>query len=380
MQSDLSEGRTAGRAPPSGRLRVGQIVASGNGKSSIPSRFETILFKGNREANAFGRRTHRFNEQDDDLPGPGSYKKTRTLVKHTPSLSKKGTGAFASSSKIAADQPRALFLTPGPGSYKEGEGGAAEVTTTISAGHPAVPSASFAKAVPRRAVGVKASGTVVLPGPGEYEIDTPQATQNASAVFGSKTQRIESHANSVPGPGEYLTDVPHAPGRHSLPSAVFRTASKRETKRDPQLGELAKTLPQPPHKGPQGFAGTGREREGGSPKMASRDLGGVVGGGGGASYEEAEDRGGADAKKAPKPSSMFATTLLDRFGRPVVKYAPESADPPGPGQYDIEAQQRRLLISSSWAMSGTERFQPPITTAAKPPGMSLCKDTLFFRG
>eukprot|EP00759_Apiculatamorpha_spiralis_P049654 PhF_6_TR442/c0_g1_i1/m.167 len=98
-----SEGltRTAGKAVKSGRLRVGGIIrttATGGpgsvSKASIPSRYETILNTAPRERNAFGNRTLRFDDMDNERPGPGSYRIARTLKSKNPSVSKKGNGFF----------------------------------------------------------------------------------------------------------------------------------------------------------------------------------------------------------------------------------------------------------------------------------------------
>ena len=85
---------------------------------SIPSKFETTLHVGQRERNAFGTRTHRFNPSDvctqyahlhtharmeahtlpslqNELPGPGNYYKPTTFVKSAEtcgSVSKLGYG------------------------------------------------------------------------------------------------------------------------------------------------------------------------------------------------------------------------------------------------------------------------------------------------
>ena len=409
-----SAGRSAGRAPASGRLRVGQIVSACNGKSSIPSRFETILFKGNREADAFGRRTHRFDPAEDEIPGPGSYRRPRTLVHSSPSLSKKGTGAFASGSHIASDRPRALFHTPGPGSYagagagayasaSEGGGGAGAGAGGGGTAVSGAPSAAFARPVPRRAVGVPTASASVNPGPGDYDVAPPPASSGAhgphakpSSVFDSRTQRglgpaAEAAAAAVPGPGAYHpvgctkghADVGAVRAAAAGPSAVFRGGGGGgggvRPPVDPSLGELAKALPQPPHSGPKGFCGAGGPGTTGAAGYR-RTSAAAAGGSGGSPpalspkglQEGAGSGGGEEGRKEgkrAKPSSMFATTLLDRFGRPVVRYAPETAELPGPGHYEVGKAGQRLLISSSWAMSATDRFEAVHKTAAKPPGM-----------
>ena len=361
---ETSEGRTVGKAPAGGRLRIGQIVSCTNGKASIPSRFETILFSGAREKNAFGRRTNRFDAAEDDLPGPGSYKKPRTLTKNTPSLSKRGTGGFASASKITANQPRALFLTPGPGSYKYPEAPSAQNI-----------SASFARPVLKRAIGTRTESSRVGPGPGAYNVAKENVSEKPSSIFESKTKREPlAGRNSNPGPGEYQM-VQSGELGIKQESAVFKSSITRVNKVDPKLGALARKLPQAPRSGPEGFTGqNGRPGSPVSPGTASkifekseRESPGIL-----TAADEIMNR-----KNRPKPSSVFATTVLDRFGKPTIRYVPSDFNYPGPGNYDIEPPKKRLLISSSWAMSGTERFSEGLSNSCKPPGPAFYNPSMF---
>ena len=98
----------------------GQKTGSKN-FSSIPSKFETTLFTGNKEVDGFGSRAHRFVENEvppcaherrtgpltqsycavsqNDLPGPGSYEEV-SKVKDDKVYSKKGLGnGFVSKTK-----------------------------------------------------------------------------------------------------------------------------------------------------------------------------------------------------------------------------------------------------------------------------------------
>ena len=62
-------------------------------------RYETVLHVGVREKDAFGGRTHRFLEADNDLPGPGLYYKQSTMLRSASncgSVSHKGYGSLVS--------------------------------------------------------------------------------------------------------------------------------------------------------------------------------------------------------------------------------------------------------------------------------------------
>jgi len=86
--------------------------------SSIPSKFETTLFTGNKEQDGFGSRAHRFVEQEHDLPGPGTYEEAAKL-KDDRVYSKKGLGVgFASCSKRQSSFGTSSSV-PGPGNYED---------------------------------------------------------------------------------------------------------------------------------------------------------------------------------------------------------------------------------------------------------------------
>ncbi|KAJ9470705.1 hypothetical protein DIPPA_30172 [Diplonema papillatum] len=373
---ESGDGRTAGKTPATGRLRLGQVVAQASAlgvKSSIPSRYETILFSGDREQNAFGRRTHRFDGADDDLPGPGHYRKPRSLLRKNVSESKKGTCTFASASRISAEKPRPLFLTPGPGQYEDGVAHSDGQSLGASAAKSgATGTVSFAKPVPRRAlVGAAApSGAAPQPGPGpgDYHCEPPARPTAPSAIFSSKTPRDPAFQQLLlpgPGPGDYDVAPQQAGFGVGGATPAFKHPSERSAGlHDPSLSELAKALPRPPP--PPGVPAAKHPTQPASPGRPSSSSPTHSGGGGPADLIHSK-------RSRPVPSSMFASTLLDRFGRPVVRYVPEAINAPGPGQYEIEAAKQKLLISSSWAMSSTSRFKPASTEHFKPPGPAFYK-------
>ena len=70
-------------------------------------------------------------------------------------------------------------------------------------------------------------------------------------------------------------------------------------------------------------------------------------------------------KPAPR-SAVFADTVLDRFGKPTVRYATHDDATIGPGSYEPDAQPKRMLIGSAWALSGVVRDPPK--KSVNPPG------------
>ncbi|CAM9321839.1 unnamed protein product, partial [Discosporangium mesarthrocarpum] len=100
-----------------------QLKAGISTVTSIPSKYPGSA-KRYREAeqDAFGNRTHRFQIQTNDLPGPGAYHRKATLERDPEicgSVSRKGYGGgFASAAprfRNAKEVNGALL--PGPGTY-----------------------------------------------------------------------------------------------------------------------------------------------------------------------------------------------------------------------------------------------------------------------
>eukprot|EP00668_Euglena_longa_P000222 GGOE01000306.1.p1 GENE.GGOE01000306.1~~GGOE01000306.1.p1 ORF type:complete len:394 (-),score=76.35 GGOE01000306.1:564-1745(-) len=363
-----SVGRTSGKAT-AGRLRMGPIVNTAQPqRATIPAKFETILNTGSRERDGFNRRTHRFDDPDDELPGPGAYHTLSPLIRdpsgeHT---SKRGTAAFAFTEKRFYEAPRPTFVTPGPGKYVDTSEPPFRFLDT-SKGISVKGTSSFALPASKAAVPRQ---QLQLPGPGQYDVAAMAnaKAQAQSAIFKSQTNRtgFEQAAKvDVPGPGAYsdgllkfnsvtqvadaiqsrpaLVNNPLDP-EHPRPAppttnAVFRSQTDRDGKRLPRDQFLDPLhLPPPPGKPPS--LGCSVLREELSPNVAD---------------------------KPPRPSSVFAPTLLDRFGNLTTLHTPEPRGSPGPGEYGELPRKSKMLISSSWALSGVDRFDNN-RDRYKPPG------------
>lgn len=84
--------------------------------SSIPSKFETVLYTGDAENDAFHSRTSRFKPTQVDLPGPGAYHQPASMNWEKSSLSQKGFGnGFVSKTQRFYNVPGPT--NAGPGSY-----------------------------------------------------------------------------------------------------------------------------------------------------------------------------------------------------------------------------------------------------------------------
>ena len=343
--------RTAGCAVKSGRLRVGGIVrtvAAGGpstvSKASIPSRFETILNTGPREKDGFWNRTNRFNDPDNERPGPGTYRKSRSLKKNTPSVSKLGLGSFASTTRIRSEELPPILIGPGPGGYT--------LPTKIGeVGHKPHPSTVFCSGVPQQ----RRQQPNSVPGPGKYFIAglTVNDSSHPNAVFRVKQSQSLLYDPPKPGPGDYepLTTL----GSSRVPSIanVFKSTTSRSEMGGLPAKNNGLTKPPPPafasQDDVQGTFGDVLKH------LKPEDL-------------EIEHGGRSYSKKeaAAKSSSSFVVNSRDRFGRPTVRYVAEDDGNPGPGKYDIDKPKTKMLISSSWALSGNLRFREP--KVLKPPG------------
>ncbi len=164
MDTETRVERAAGAGPRAGRLHVGVRVQTVNGaKASIPSRFETVLNTDARENNGFGRRTYRFDDPINDVPGPGAYSRSRAIVNKSQvnlSCSSKGSAAFASGTKMGPTLAPTSTFTPGPAAYSPSD-------ALIRNNAWSAPTAAFANPQPRPLLKIK-NRSRDAPGPGAY--------------------------------------------------------------------------------------------------------------------------------------------------------------------------------------------------------------------
>jgi len=125
----------------------------------------------------------------------------------SPSLSKRGTGNFASQAQRFPKIPPIVYKQPGPGQYHnpnrneqpKGVGYKAPVSTD--------------------------STPFVTPGPGDYNTsDAAPKNSKGSSAFLDNTGRIEQHIANVPGPGKYNVKLR---GQASHITSSFISTSKR---------------------------------------------------------------------------------------------------------------------------------------------------------
>lgn len=179
---------------------------------SIPGKFETILYRGNREDAGFGSQAPRFGQEgrQHELPGPGTHEAPaglalRGVVDST--VGKRGQGPFASKTpRQKANKSEA----PGPGFYgtSSGSGSAAMMQRDNDR-----PTSNF---VPPSSVNPAKFKFRPSPGPCDYSgaigLSNP-STNNVdnTGAFVSHEDRGDHESRvskPTPGPGSYHKDRP----------------------------------------------------------------------------------------------------------------------------------------------------------------------------
>eukprot|EP00794_Sanderia_malayensis_P004679 gene4679-5289_t len=232
----------------------GLVAAS----SSIPSKYQTVVID-NSEHKGFGSASRRFHYDDDTTegPAPAHYQVIQNMTRDQVSLSKKGTGGFASQVKrfpkftrhninIAPGQYNPLpqsksyfnkanctsnfhlpiatntdehnkkYVTPAPNHYDIPH----NVTGRVAHENHTAACAAFKSRSRRDLLNIKSSKNV--PAPGTYNVNESLIKSHAretTAPFRSKTNReLLAGRNSFPGPGAYRPFEPvEYPDRKQLP-------------------------------------------------------------------------------------------------------------------------------------------------------------------
>jgi hypothetical protein len=321
-----------------GKLRTG-VVAGNSGlgsKSSIPTRFETILHKDNHEANAFGRRTYRFDEPENMLPGPGAYEKSRSIIKQSGvCVSKRGSSGFAAPVGLSGGGIR---KTPGPGAYSPE---CFPSTSTATHTSPTKPSPAFVGPSPKPVLHLARPAAEPL-GPGQYFTDQDRSTLTApcAAVMNHTTTKPRVSVFAQPtnvGPGQYEVQGylgvgvkdPLQPSYFSL-SGTSRFGLPK-SHQDAMQRTLATNLP------PLLASSCDVDRLG-VPHVV-REVQEKK-------WSDSGARAHSSSQSSNKSSSMFFETNLDRFGRPIVRFTAPESDALGPGRREATAHAHFELMGT----------------------------------
>jgi hypothetical protein len=314
---------------------AGQASSGGKNFSTIPSKFETTLFTGNKEKDGFGSRAHRFVDMENDLPGPGTYNDADKRIADDKVYSKKGLGVGFVSKTRRDSFIKAGAQGPGPGNYERG-GTFAEDVKNLNRANRSGSTSTF-KPPTERSVLVASDP---MPGPSDYKLrreldahhDVTTGRPLGDSVFRSGTQRKTAGAGdpSMPGPGVYNPVLLSAlDDKMTLPTAPFRSqvpiagvSYPERLTREQQLGivtHVAKTQ----NVGP------------GEYNVPVNTFANAQG-----------------YRRMPQ----FIDSNTDRFGKVISGSAPTIAGTtPGPGAYYSEPERETAVISGSSFMSGTIR-------------------------
>mmetsp|Transcript_42954 Transcript_42954/g.91082 ORF Transcript_42954/g.91082 Transcript_42954/m.91082 type:complete len:369 (-) Transcript_42954:130-1236(-) len=206
--------RVAGRKRSGALKKTAGLTLRHEGQQqpSIPSRLETVLYKGSREVKGFGSNALRFPPRlDTDAPGPGDYGAEEVVmlgIKNKASWSERGLGHFASKDTRFARRPT-VRGGPGPGGYEVAVAPPPKANVAAS---------SFAR---RKGLNPASLFHRPSPGPGTYDPRKPEQQSNlGGANLLSKDIRMPDGKETV-GPGAYLdtTAAPRSPT--GKPSRVF---------------------------------------------------------------------------------------------------------------------------------------------------------------
>uniref|UniRef100_A0A7S3D908 Uncharacterized protein n=1 Tax=Palpitomonas bilix TaxID=652834 RepID=A0A7S3D908_9EUKA len=376
---------------------------------SVPSKFETVLHPNtSKEKNAFGARTHRFQNMENQQPGPGSYnfgvEGRSNMGPSAESVGKKGFGVgFASKTHRFSDAPPPLFIVPGPGAY--GEKGFFQLRTESDYGK-----GGYSRIFAPKMGMPRVQNKVTVPGPGHYETakaapsefhgereshPAMTAPKAAQSVFMSSSDRVLEDKSvklkqENPAPGQYESQP--SPSK-AMPSAAFRSGTRRQYEVEEEVMRAAhvqansesetRDLEMTAKK--KGVARKPMTKAGQArpvPTIGAGSIGNKVPGPG--SYEASYlPKYGEGVKVdvicfmpmmgivaltcSTQGDHMFANGITDRFGG-VVEPRVQRHPPPGPGSYEAQQQLKgdKHLISSSYFMSNSLRGE--FVAGDRPPG------------
>lgn len=325
------------------------------GPASIPSRFETTLLLGHREKDAFGGRTHRFSDDQTDIPGPGHYVNGPPSMIRDPvtcgSVSYRGSGTFASKSGRFSDRKAFDDATmPGPGSYSK-----VDKHAVVDMDHRKSDTmAIFAKPVNGYLRGQEPLPASVAPGPGTYiglgeskskrrQREEARKSSNFVSTVNRFSDRSRVDKLAMPAPGAYNDDDAHRALKSQGSVKNGLSSFYSSTQRSGGYVDPSKQAKLP---GP----GTYNSQDA---FLATKQ----------------------DITLALHNSSAFSNINLDRFGKP---YNPktDNGEVPGPGWYEPSALPGGLgkdgIVGKPQGVfkskSSRMHEEPKGTRASRPPG------------
>ena len=295
-----------------GKVYRGSVVDAYNRltQPSIPSKTEEFL-KQNNKKEGFGCSANRFSEKSLKIPGPGQYSES---LNNNPSLSKKGFGGMTTSAP-RFKKFQYVNSVPGPGTYDTKSLKAQGFT--ISAGKLNIS---------------KRSG--IYPAPGQYDPMVPSSNKQTTSVFVSKSKRLQDPIQASPAPWQYNPNISLTRSASAALSSAFKLPVNAR-RHQINLYDPHSSLPSGVTPGPGDY----------NPVAKNEYF---------------------------RPSSMFATTEKDRFGRAAKPRVVETS--PGPGYYTKNEVLTKAPVTGAVFMSEIER--KCFLTEKKHPGPAFYKPML----
>ena len=196
-----------------GHLIKGNVSNSykNSGNPSVPSKYETQLFDINRESNAFGSRSTRFDALVSEDPGPGTYANTDTLslmgrTKQSHSKKGYGNGFISRVDRFPTDVDYKGYFLPGPGAYSSSLPSTRDETESQA-------SMKKQKVMTKTTNGTssfKALGRIdqrrknIVPGPGHYHAEKrmirSQSQASPTSAFRSGVDKLNSLKTRIHNP------------------------------------------------------------------------------------------------------------------------------------------------------------------------------------
>lgn len=317
-----------------GRRHTGAVNRGRNTASSIPSKFETVLFHGQKEVRGFNQQSQRFDRRikQEHVPGPGAYSRNSTFTSKSPeSFSRKGYGSFASNAQRFR-QPRPTYY-PGPGEHDVLR---VALPSTVPS-HRNV----FASTVPR--IPVQKQNPEL--GPGHYSTSSPTRVYVYCSPSMSRAHGDKDAAKLF---GEHGMVGPSGSKRHIREMKTLRAAfgggqvrfPPKKPKDVPSPGAYNPNIQHTNHPAAASAFRSKKER-GFQPSSSPKDIMYYRS----SRQDESPGPGKYNTNYKPRQGklsvhSMFIERESDRWGNPKVrkskKMLPEFY--PGPGQYDPEPE------------------------------------------
>ena len=335
-------------------------------KSSIPSKFETVLHKGPREADGFGSQNIRFKAHGNENPGVGKYHNPRSSSMLWNPEENKGTSNFKGYGGLVSKTNRFSKRTeleasqePGPGSHNS-----VGVWASRRDFNAAGVTANYAK--PRRYRDDPPIDLKMVPGPGMYPTQNMNRAINTKRSVGRSSFRSTSSrlrkenldVMSQPAPGDY--DVRMATKKLNSYGSLPGQSAWGKDRAPRGMDAILKLGAQGP--GPGAYSSiTKKEIQARTDPLPT----------GGIRVLDFTER--RKLARANKNGKSFGGTGHDRFGKPYMKKTIDD-DPPGPGSYYRMTERGRALVSSSWGLSKSKRgIEAQLGGTRRPPGPAFYK-------